>query len=238
MLTENEQKQYARQLILPGFGIEGQERLKAASVLVVGAGGLGSPLSLYLAAAGIGKLGIIDADIVEMSNLQRQLLYTHTDIGKPKAELAIRALEQHNPFIDYHSYTEKLTIENAESLISQYDYIAGALDNSATRYLIDDYCKKLGKTYVHGSISQYEGQIAVFHHQGKGAYRDLFPEPPQTDFASPTDKAVFAPLPGLIGTLMASEIIKLINGEGENLSGKILTVNLKTNTFQTMTFCK
>jgi len=236
MLTEKEQHLYSRQLLLPNFGEETQAKLKAASVLVVGAGGLGSPLLLYLAAAGIGQLGIVDADVVELSNLQRQLLYKHSDIGEQKAKLAVAELEQHNPYIQLHCYPEKLTIKNAETLIAQYDIIVGALDNAATRYLIDDTCKAFGKIYVHGSISQYEGQVSVFNPNTNFSYRDLFSEPPSTDFASPVDKAVFAPLPGLIGTLMASEVIKLITNQGQTLSGKLLMVNLLTNSFQTVDF--
>lgn len=234
MFTEDEKSLYSRQLLLPNFGESGQQMLKNASVLVVGAGGLGSPTLLYLAAAGIGRLGVIDADVVELSNLQRQLLYKHSELGKLKAEIAVRELAEHNPFIQLNSYAERLTEENADALIQQYDIIIGALDNSATRYLIDDMCKKWGKIYVHGSISQHEGQVAVFHYQNKDTYRDLFPEPPLADFAQPADKAVFAPLPGTIGTLMASEVIKLITGQGEVLAGKLLLINLKTNSFITI----
>jgi len=236
MFTEKEKQLYSRQLLLPHFGEEKQQKLKNASVLVVGAGGLGSPVLLYLAAAGIGRLAVVDNDVVELSNLQRQLLYKHAEIGLPKAEMAVRELAQHNPFIQLNCYAEQLTPNNADALISDYDIIVGALDNSSARYLIDEVCAKWGKVYVHGSISQYEGQVAVFHYQNKGSYRNLFPEAPPTDFAQASDKAVFAPLPGTIGTLMAAEVIKVITEQGDVLAGKMLLVDLKNNAFTVLKY--
>jgi molybdopterin/thiamine biosynthesis adenylyltransferase len=236
MLTSTEKDLYDRHLIIPDFGIEAQEKLKAARVLIAGAGGLGSPVAIYLTAAGIGNIGIADADVVSLSNLQRQIMYNYGDVGKSKVTIASQKLSAQNPFVQQHSYQLFLTNTIVEDVIGDYDIVVGALDNADTRYMLSDACVKLGKVYVHGAISNFTGQVTVFNYEGGKTYRDLFPNPLQTTNTSPSDKGVFAPLPGLIGTLMASEAMKVITGCGEVLSGKMLVVDLKTNLFQVVNY--
>lgn len=212
---------YARQLVLPGFGPAAQHQLTQARVLVVGAGGLGCPLLQYLAAAGVGTLGIVDADVVDISNLHRQILFGSSDVGQPKALVAKRKLLEHNPSISLQTYPEHLTQANALELLSQYDIVADGTDNFATRYLVNDACVVLGKPLVHGSVYQYEGQLAVFNHPvGVGPnYRCLYPTPPAAEsMPNCAEAGVLGVLPGIIGAMMAQECIKLITGIGEPLA--------------------
>ncbi|MBL7850848.1 MAG: ThiF family adenylyltransferase [Cyclobacteriaceae bacterium] len=214
---------YARHLILPGFGKEGQEKLRHASVAVIGAGGLGAPVIAYLTAAGVGTLGIFDPDTVALSNLQRQVLFTTDDIGQPKATCAERAARRLNPTVWVSAMAEEVTSANALTFLAPYDVIVDATDNFPTRYLVNDACAILGKPWVYGSIFRYEGQVSVFNWQGGTTYRDLYPEPPKPGAVPDCeDGGVLGVLPGVIGSLQANEVIKLIAGIGEPLSGKLL----------------
>jgi adenylyltransferase/sulfurtransferase len=230
MLKREELQRYNRQIILPEVGLQGQNLLKNARVLMIGAGGLGCPVLQYLAAAGVGKIGIIDHDVIDISNLHRQILYNNADVGKPKATVAKQKLEALNPYINLQAYQEKLTAENAESIIGEYDVIVDGSDNFTTRYLVNDTCVNLGKPLVFGSIFKFEGHVAVFNHHNGPNYRDVFPEPPADDEVPNCDEiGVIGVLPGIIGTYMANEAIKLICGIGELLSGKLLTLNALDN---------
>jgi sulfur-carrier protein adenylyltransferase/sulfurtransferase len=227
-LTSNDLKRYQRHLNLKGFGLHGQLRLKQARVMVVGAGGLGCPVLLYLSAAGIGTLGIIDSDVVDLSNLQRQVLYTVDDVAKPKAAVAAERLKLLNPSIEYFVYNVKLRSENALQILKDYDVIVDGTDNFPARYLINDACILLNKPLVYGSILQFEGQLAVFNfRQADGShssnYRDLFPEPPPPDTVPNCEQAgVLGVLPGIIGSMQANEVIKIITGIGEPLANRLL----------------
>lgn len=224
-MDKNELTRYSRHLILPEFGIEGQEKLKNASVLVVGAGGLGAPLLLYLSAAGIGNIGIIDDDIVEDSNLQRQVLFTTNDIGKLKAEVAKQRIESLNPYIKVNAIANRLSTSNALEIINNYDIVADGTDNFATRYLINDACVLLNKVNVYGSIYRFEGQVSVFNYSGEQSpnYRDLFPVPPPPDLVpSCAEGGVLGVLPGIIGSIQANEVIKVAAQIGEPLVGRML----------------
>ncbi|WPU92090.1 HesA/MoeB/ThiF family protein [Mucilaginibacter sabulilitoris] len=230
MLKKEELQRYNRQIILPEVGINGQNMLKNASVLMIGAGGLGCPVLQYLAAAGVGKIGIVDRDVVDISNLQRQILYNAADVGKPKARVAKQKLEALNPHIFIQEYQVKLSAENAESIINEYDIVIDGSDNFTTRYLVNDTCVDLGKPLVFGSIFKFEGHVAVFNYQGGPNYRDVFPEPPADDEVPNCDEiGVIGVLPGIIGTYMANEVIKIICGLGEVLSGKFLALNMLDN---------
>lgn len=218
---------YNRHLRLPGFGEEAQEKLKQARVLVIGAGGLGAPVLLYLTAAGVGKIGIVDFDKVEVSNLQRQVIFTHEDIGKPKTEAAALFLGKQNPYIEIIQHQEKLESRNVEGLFSGYDIIIDGSDNFQTRYLVNDASVLLNKALIFGSIYQYEGQVSIFNANPENGescnYRDLYPSPPGPDeMPSCNEAGVLGVLPGMIGTLMATEAIKLITGIGEPLINKLL----------------
>jgi adenylyltransferase/sulfurtransferase len=230
MLERDELKRYNRQMILPELGMHGQEKLKAAKVLMIGAGGLGCPVLQYLAAAGVGTIGIVDDDIIDISNLHRQVLYNTTDVGKPKAAVAKQKLEALNPFIIINAHEERLTTENAKKLISSYDLIIDGSDNFTTRYLVNDCCVDLGKTLVFGSIFKFEGHVSVFNYQNGPNYRDVFPEPPADDeVPNCAEIGVIGVLPGMIGTYMANEVVKIICGIGEVLSSKFLTLNAFNN---------
>lgn len=230
MLQRDELKQYNRQLILPELGIVGQEKLKAAKVLIIGAGGLGCPVLQYLVAVGVGTIGIVDDDVIDISNLHRQILYGINDVGKPKAIVAKQKLEQLNPFVNINTYEERLTAENAAKLIDSYDVVIDGSDNFTTRYLVNDTCVVLGKTLVFGSIFKFEGHVSVFNHNNGPDYRDVFPEAPADDAIPNCDEiGVIGVLPGMIGTYMANEAIKIICGIGEVLSGKFLTLNALDN---------
>ena len=221
-----ELSRYARHFALPDFGMEGQKRLKNSSVLVVGAGGLGSPMLLYLAAAGVGRIGIVDPDVVDMSNLQRQVLYTVADIGKPKAETAKEKLLAMNPNLHIQAYFMSLNRENALDLVSQYDVVADGTDNFQTRYLVNDACVLAGKVNVYASIFRFEGQVSVFNLSKNGErgvnYRDLFPSPPPPGLVPDcAEGGVLGVLPGIIGSMQASEVIKVLTGIGEPLAGRL-----------------
>lgn len=230
MLTREELKQYNRQIILPEFGIQGQEKLKAARVLMIGAGGLGCPVLQYLVAAGVGTVGIVDDDVVDVSNLHRQILYSVADMGSPKAVTAKHKLELLNPFVAITSYQERLTSDNAPRLVEMYDLIIDGSDNFPTRYLVNDTCMALSKPLIFGSIFKFEGQVSVFNYQEGPNYRDVFPEaPPADEVPNCSEIGVIGVLPGMIGTYMANEAIKIICGTGETLSGKLLTINALDN---------
>ncbi|MGL1889026.1 MAG: molybdopterin-synthase adenylyltransferase MoeB [Reichenbachiella sp.] len=225
--SKAELERYSRHLIIPEFNIEGQRKLKNAKVLVVGSGGLGSPVLLYLAAAGVGNIGILDFDVVDDSNLQRQVLFTVEDIGKPKAECAKKRLEQLNPHINFTVHNTMLTSENALEIFKDYDVIADGTDNFATRYLVNDACVILDKVNVYGSIFRFEGQLSVFNYTDKEGvkgphYRDLFPSPPPPGLVpSCSEGGVIGVLPGMIGTMQANEVLKVISGVGDPLSGRL-----------------
>ncbi len=204
---------YNRQTILPEIGDEGQAKLKKAKVLVIGAGGLGCPILQYIATAGVGTIGIVDFDQIEIHNLHRQILYTEDQIGLSKAGTAKTTIEKLNPLIEVVAFEEKLTAENAARIISNFDIVVDGCDNFSTRYLVNDTCVTLGKTLVYGSILGFEGQIAVFNHQRSKNLRDLFPEPPNPkDVPNCSFNGVLGTLPGMIGTMMAHETLKLIIG--------------------------
>ena len=231
-------ERYQRQIILKQFGSEGQKKLAAAHVLVVGAGGLGCPILMYLAAAGVGQLGIVDQDVVSLSNLQRQVLYNTIDIGLPKVESAAEHLKQLNPDVNITKYQTFLTTQNALEIINGYDIVVDATDNFPSRYLINDACVLLGKPLVYGAVSNFEGQVAVFNAVidndiRSTNYRDIFPVPPiENEIENCTEIGVLGVLPGTIGCIQASEVIKLITGIGKPLTNQLQTVNLLTNHWQ------
>ena len=226
-LSPEELTRYSRHLILPEFGMESQLRLKSASVLVVGCGGLGAPLLQYLVAAGVGRIGIIDQDTIDRSNLQRQVLFSDDDIGLKKVEVAIRKLSRQNPNIKFEPYDAFLTTENAMEIIDQYDIVADGTDNFPTRYLVNDACVLLDKVNVYGSIFQFEGQVSVFNALGKDGtrgpnYRDIFPTPPPPGMVpSCAEGGVLGVLPGLIGCMQANEVIKVLANIGDILDGRL-----------------
>ena len=227
-------ERYQRQLILKGFGAEAQQKLLSASVLVIGAGGLGCPVLQYLVAAGVGSIGIVDDDVVALSNLHRQVLYNVQMVGKSKAVCAVEVLKQLNPQVKFTVYNERLTNKNAAAILATFDVIVDGSDNFATRYLVNDTCVLLNKPLVYGAISQYEGQVAVFNaEQGNertANYRDLFPHPPKEgEVLNCSEAGVLGVLPGIIGSMMANETIKLITGTGLLLSNKLLTYNTLNN---------
>lgn len=208
---------------MPEVGMDGQEKLKAASVVVIGAGGLGSPAALYLAAAGVGRLGIVDFDKVEASNLQRQILYTRSDVGRPKAETAMAQLHAINPFIEIEVHEVKLSAANALGLIEKYDVVIDGSDNYSTRYIVNDACVFLKKPNVYGSIFRFDGQASVFFSQEGPCYRCLYPEPPEPGLVPNCAEAgVLGVLPGIVGTIQATEAIKLIIEKGKSLIGRLL----------------
>lgn len=224
--SKAELERYSRHLILPEFNIEGQQRLKAARVLVIGSGGLGSPLLLYLAAAGIGTIGIVDFDVVDDSNLQRQVLFTVDDVGQAKVAAAKKRLQALNPHIQIHTYNTQLSSRNALDIIRDYDVVADGTDNFPTRYLVNDACVLLDKPNVYASIYRFEGQASVFnyrHAEGQLGpnYRDLFPSPPPPDMVpSCAEGGVIGVLPGIMGSIQANEVIKVVSGVGEPLAGR------------------
>lgn len=229
-LNTEEQAHYSRHILLQEIELEGQLRLKAAKVLVIGAGGLGCPILQYLAAAGVGTLGVIDMDVVEVSNLQRQILYTTQDVGKAKVHCAKARLEQMNPHIQVQAYYEQLTSKNTLALFEQYDIIVDGSDNFATRYLVNDAALIRQKPLVYGAIFKFEGQVAVFNYQVGPSYRCLFPEPPAAgSVPNCSEVGVLGVLPGIIGGLQANEVLKMILGIGQVLSGKLLVYNLLTH---------
>jgi len=222
-LTREELKRYSRHLTLPQVGAEGQEKLKQASVLIVGAGGLGAPLGLYLAAAGVGTLGIVDFDVIEESNLQRQVIHSTSGVGRSKADSAARRIAELNPFVRTVLHEARLTSANAMEIMRGYDVIVDGTDNFPTRYLTNDACVLLGKPLVYGSVYRFEGQATLFDAKIGPCYRCLFPEPPPPgSVPSCEEGGVFGVLPGLIGMIQATETIKRITGIGESLAGRLL----------------
>jgi len=237
MLTTNEFKRYNRHIILPEIGKEGQEKLKKARVLVVGAGGLGCPVLQYLTAAGIGNIGIIDFDTVDISNLQRQLLFDPSDVGKYKAEVAVEKLSRQNPLIHFTIFLERLSAGNAERIFTNFDIIIDGTDNFPTRYLVNDAAVLFGKPLIFGSIFKFEGQVSVFNYKGGPTYRCLFPEPPAAgDVPNCSEVGVLGVLPGLIGCFQANELLKIVLGIGEVLSGKLMLINALTLQNQVLSF--
>lgn len=227
--NDEERARYSRHFVLPGFGEEGQRRLKQASVLVVGAGGLGAPVLSYLAAAGVGTIGIVDDDVVNLSNLQRQVLFTRDDIGKGKAECARSALLALNGSITINAYSLRLTAGNALERLKPYQLVIDATDNFPTRYLLDDACVILNKPLIYGSIFRFEGQVSIFNHEGGPTYRDLYPHPPKPGSVPDCEAGgVLGVLPGIIGSIQANEAIKLITGIGEPLTGRLLLLDSLT----------
>lgn len=234
-LTNEEVLRYSRHLILPDVGLDGQRKLKAGRILLIGAGGLGSPLALYLAAAGVGTLGLVDFDVVDVSNLQRQVLHGTKDVGRPKLESARDRIRDVNPHVHVEAYETRLTSENALDIIRDYDVVIDGTDNFATRYLTNDACVLLGKPNVYGSIFRFEGQASVFALEEGPCYRCLFPEPPPPGLVpSCAEGGVLGVLPGLVGTIQATEGIKLILGVGEPLVGRLLLIDALTMQFRTV----
>ncbi len=222
-LSKEELERYARHIILPEVGLEGQKKLKAASVLLIGAGGLGSPLGMYLSAAGIGRIGIVEFDVVDYSNLQRQIIHRTDDVGRPKHESAKRTIEAINPYCIVETYNTPLTSDNALDIVSKYDIVIDGTDNFPTRYLVNDACVLLGKPNVYGSIFRFDGQASVFNYQGGPCYRCLYPEPPEPGMVpSCAEGGVLGVLPGIIGVIQAIEGIKVILGNGDSLVGRLL----------------
>jgi adenylyltransferase/sulfurtransferase len=236
-LNPDELRRYARHLAIPEFGIEGQRKLKAARVLCIGAGGLGSPITMYLAAAGIGGLGLVDPDVVEVTNLQRQILFGQKDLGRKKLDAARERLLDINPHLDVQLYPERFTAENAMRIAAGYDVIIDGTDNFPTRYLSNDVAVWLKKPNVYGSILRFDGQVGVFApHLGAPCYRCMCPQPPPPGLVpSCAEGGVLGVLPGLIGTMQALEAIKLITGIGQPLLGKLLHLDTLSMRFRTLT---
>lgn len=241
-LTKTEVERYSRHLIIPDVGMTGQKRLKNAKVLVIGAGGLGSPALLYLAAAGVGTLGVLDFDVVDESNLQRQVIHGQSDIGKSKAVSAAESIAEINPLVTVNLHTERLDSSNALEILEPYDLILDGTDNFATRYLVNDACVLLGKPYVWGSIFRFEGQVSLFWAEPKGRdglegvqYRDLYPEPPPPGMVpSCAEGGVLGVLCASIGSIMVTEAIKLITGIGETLLGRLMVYDALEMSYRTV----
>jgi sulfur-carrier protein adenylyltransferase/sulfurtransferase len=232
-LNKDEYERYSRHLILPEVGLDGQKKLKAASVLCVGTGGLGSPLLLYLAAAGIGRIGIVDFDIVDSSNLQRQVIHGTSWVGKPKINSAKNRILEINPHCQVDLYETRLSSENALEIFEPYDIVVDGTDNFPTRYLVNDACVLLNKPNVYGSIFRFEGQATVFNYEGGPNYRDLYPEPPPPGLVpSCAEGGVLGILPGIIGVIQATETVKIILGTGQTLNGRLLLYNALNMTFR------
>ena len=234
-LSQDEVLRYSRHLMIPDVGLEGQCKLKAASVLVVGTGGLGSPVLLYLAAAGVGRIGVVDYDVVDVSNLQRQVIHSTQAVGQLKVESARQRMLDLNPLIQVDVYNELFTSANAMQIVQKYDVVVDATDNFPTRYLVNDVCVLAGKPDVYGSIFRFEGQVSVFDALNGPCYRCLFPEPPPPGLV-PTcaEGGVFGVLPGTIGSIQATEVIKLITGAGTPLMGKLILYDALDVSFQTI----
>src|ERR1700736_3657968 len=222
-LSNEEILRYSRHLIMPEVGMDGQLKLKAAKVLCIGTGGLGAPLGQYLAAAGVGRICLVDFDAVDLTNLQRQILFSTSDVGRPKIEAAAKRLRGLNPEIQIDAFETRLTSENALDLFTDYDIIVDGTDNFPTRYLVNDACVLLGKPNVYGSIFRFEGQIAIFGAPAGPCYRCLYPEPPPPGLVpSCAEGGVLGVLPGIVGAIQAAEALKLIIGRGEPLIGRLL----------------
>lgn len=235
VLSPQELRRYERHLTLPGVGRTGQERLKGASVLIVGLGGLGAPLGLYLAAAGVGRIGLLDADSIEESNLQRQVIFGTPDVGRAKVEVVAERLRALNPHVELDRFPVRLASDNALEVFGPYDVIADGTDNFATRYLINDACVLLEKPNIYGSIFRFEGQVSVFGLPGGPCYRCLYPTPPPPGLVpSCAEGGVLGVLPGLVGTVQATEVLKLLLGIGDSLSGRLLLADSLTMAFRTI----
>jgi len=236
-LSPEQRERYARHLVLPDVGADGQEKLLKSSVLVVGAGGLGSPALMYLAAAGVGRIGIVDNDKVSSSNLQRQIIHSTSSIGSAKVKSASNRISELNPDIVIEEIEEKLTSENSIQIISKYDVVIDGTDNFESRYLIGDSCEILGKPWIFGSIHRFEGQVSSFNFKDGPNYRDLFPSPPPPELAPNCSEAgVLGILPGIVGTIQATEAIKIILGIGNCLSGELLVIDALTMDFRKLEF--
>ncbi len=238
-LTQDEILRYSRHLIMPEVGVEGQEKLKAAKVLMIGTGGLGSPAALYLAAAGIGTIGLVDFDVVDFSNLQRQIIHGTSSIGKPKVESAKERMAEINPNVNVVTYNERLTKDNIMKILKDYDILLDGTDNFQTRYLVNDACVFLKKPFVYGSIFRFDGQSTVFY-PGKGpCYRCLFAEPPPPGMVpSCAEGGVLGILPGVIGVIQATEVVKLVLGKGEPLIGRLMLYDALKMNFREVKFRK
>ncbi len=235
----SELQRYSRQMMLDEIGADGQMKLKQARVLVIGAGGLGCPVLQYLAAAGVGHIGIVDGDHVELSNLQRQILYTIEDIGHQKVNVAKRRLQQLNPHVCVEIYPYALNAMHAGELFQQYDIVVDGTDNFKTRYLVNDCCVAYNKPLVFGSIYRFEGQVSVLNYKGGPSYRCIFPEPPEEGQVPDCATVGVVPsLPGIIGAMQANEVIKIITGAGDVLSGKLMVANMLTFEFNVFDFNK
>ena len=238
-LTDRETRRYSRHLVIPEVGVRGQQRLKEARVLLVGAGGLGSPVAMYLAAAGVGKLGLTEFDDVDESNLQRQVLYGESDVGRPKLEVAIERLREINPLIQLVPHAGKIVSANAPQILQGYDIVVDGSDNFPTRYLVNDACVLAGKPNVYGSIFRFEGQSSVFWGARGPCYRCLFPEPPPPGLVpSCAEGGVLGILPAIIGSLQANEVVKLILGVGEPMIGRLLLFDALQTSFREVRFDK
>lgn len=226
MLTDGQRERYARHLILDGVGEAGQEKLLAGRVLVIGAGGLGSPVALYLAAAGVGTIGIADSDAVELSNLQRQIAHHSMDLGRLKVESAREKMVAMNPDVEVRTYPVRVTAATIRDMVDRYDFVIDATDNFAAKFLINDACVLAGKPYSHGGILRFDGQTMTVLPGASACYRCIFPEPPRREVATACSRAgVIGVLPGVIGTLQATEAVKSLLGIGESLAGRLLTYN-------------
>jgi molybdopterin/thiamine biosynthesis adenylyltransferase/rhodanese-related sulfurtransferase len=233
VLNNDEILRYSRHLIMPEVGMEGQQKLKTARVLCIGAGGLGSPLALYLTAAGVGTLGIVDFDVVDYTNLQRQIIHSTADVGRKKLDSAAEKLKAINPFVDIKKFETRLSSANALDLFRDFDIVADGTDNFPTRYLVNDACVLTGKPNVYGSIFRFEGQASVFATEEGPCYRCLYPEPPPPGLVpSCAEGGVLGILPGLVGVIQATEVIKLILGKGDSLSGRLLLVDALSMKFR------
>jgi molybdopterin/thiamine biosynthesis adenylyltransferase/rhodanese-related sulfurtransferase len=238
-LSREEFRRYGRHLLIPEIGLDGQKKLKASSVLLVGAGGLGSPLALYLAAAGVGRLGIVDFDVVDQSNLQRQVLHGTESVGRPKLQSAAERIASVNPFVKVEPYETQLTSQNALAILKNYDVVVDGSDNFPTRYLVNDACVLLHKPNVYGSVFRFEGQVSVFDADRGPCYRCLYSEPPPPGLVpSCAEGGVLGVLPGIIGTLQASEAIKVLLGIGEPLIGRLLLFDALKTDFRELTLRK
>lgn len=237
ILSPREIRRYSKQIMIPEIGIKGQEKLKLAKVLVIGAGGLGCPILQYLVAAGIGKIGIAEFDIVDETNLQRQVLYGSTDVGKLKSIIAKNRLEHLNSLVDIELFNLRCDTTNSLNILSKFDVIIDATDNSDSRYIINDACVILDKPMVHGAVYKYEGEISVFNYKEGPTYRCFNPKEKDKDFKNPLPDQVGLPgvLPGITGIYMANEVIKIITGTGDILSGKVLLINILNNTSKIFT---
>ena len=230
---------YARHISLPDVGIEGQRLINKSRILVIGAGGLGSPVLLYLAAAGVGEIGIIDDDLVDLSNLQRQIIHAESSIGTSKVESAKAQISSINSTIKITTWNARLSPDNAQEILAGWDIVIDGTDNIPTRYLVDDICKINQIPWIYGSIYRFEGQASVFNFEGGPCYRDLFPEPPPSNaIPSCAEGGVFGVLPGVIGSIQATEAIKIIINKGQSLSGKLLIYDAESMTFKSLTYSK